>query len=114
MSEVASLRSVVRNDDGSFSVSFACAGRTWNMRATPDDEGLEVEFDDELADAMDLIDQEEDGMAEDKLVLREIGLIADAVMESLASSGLLGDLGALEDRFDEDWDDEGESEPVQA
>ncbi len=111
MSEVASLRSIVRNDDGSFSVSFQAVGRAWQMTAKVDEEGLEVEFDDELSDAIDMLDRDEDELDERELVLREVGLIADGVMETLASSGLLGDLGALEDRFDEGWEEE---EPVQA
>ncbi len=111
MSEVASLRSIVRNDDGSFSVSFQAAGRAWQMTAKVDEEGLEVEFDDELSDAIDLLDRDEDELGERELQLREVGLIADGVMETLASSGLLGDLAALEDRFDEGWEEE---EPVQA
>jgi hypothetical protein len=109
MSEVASLRSIVRGEDGAFNVTFDAGGRTWQLTARPDDDGLEVEFDDDLAAAMDLADAEEDDLDEHQLVLREIGLIADNVMNTLADSGLFGDLAALEDRFD-DWDEEGGDE----
>lgn len=108
MSEVATLRSIVRNEDGSFAVTFDVAGKAWQMTAKTDDEGLEVEFDDDLAEAIDLLDQDEGDLNERQLVLREIGMIADGVMETLASSGLLGDLAALEERFDDGWEEEDE------
>ena len=113
MSEVATLRSIVRNEDGGFSVTFEAAGRSWQMSAKTDEEGIEVEFDDDLSAAVDLLDREDDNLNEQELVLREIGLIADGIMETLASSGLLGDLAALEERFDDGWE-EAEEETIQA
>jgi hypothetical protein len=113
MSEVATLRSIVRNEDGGFSVTFEAAGRSWQMSAKTDEEGIEVEFDDDLSAAVDLLDREDDDLNEQELVLREIGLIADGIMETLASSGLLGDLAALEERFDDGWE-EAEEETIQA
>jgi hypothetical protein len=80
------------------------------MTAKTDEEGLEVEFDDDLAEAIDLLDHDEGELNEHQLVLREIGMIADGVMETLASSGLLGDLAGLEDRFDDGWDDQETAE----
>jgi hypothetical protein len=109
MSEVATLRSITRNEDGSYAVAFDAAGKSWQMTAKVDDEGLEVEFDDDLADAIDLLDADEEELTEHQLVLREIGMIADGVMETLASSGLLGDLAALEERFDDGWEEEDET-----
>lgn len=110
MSQVATLRSIVRNEDGSFAVTFDVAGKAWQMTAKTDDEGLEVEFDDDLSAAIDLLDQDEEELDERELVLREVGMIADGVMETLASSGLLGDLAALEERYDdENWEDEEET-----
>jgi hypothetical protein len=110
MNEVATLRSIARNEEGSYVVTFDVAGKSWVMTAKTDTEGLEVEFDDDLAEAIDLLDKDEESLEEHEMVLREIGMIADGVMETLASSGLLGDLAALEERFDDSWDDEAAAE----